>query len=210
MIFFATFNRRWTLHILLSFKDNSKRLKVHLLDTSTANWRYKQVTEHRSFFQLFLQLFVSFSRTLNGFLYAKSYLLSFSAPIVKLYIVVYIYIYTSSPSHQFAVWCVFRLKVQFCFDAANFSVCFLLAIYRAICLQLWLEETFQFFFFVFAYFSLLYTWTEGVWPYYHVRSFCITLQHFTDENSRWKLTCHIWRLSWWSVDFGTIICWLNL
>ena len=73
----VTFNRWWSLYILLSFKADSKQLNVHLLDISTAKCRHKQLTEHTAFYQLFSQTVISFSWTLKGFLYAKSHLLLF-------------------------------------------------------------------------------------------------------------------------------------
>lgn len=81
---------------------------------------------------------------------------------------------------------------NFIFYAANCSDCFLLAIYRAICLQLWLGETLQFFFPLLlsapSYISELKV------------SVCITtcipfaLRHsiFAVENSRWKVTRLLW------------------
>ena len=152
-------------------------------------------TEHSS--NPFRSLWFLFPWTLNGFLYAKSHLLLFPLPFVKLYI--------SSPSHQVGICCFLRLKLQFFFlDAANFSVCFLLAIYRAICLQSWLEETLQFFF------SLLLSapsYISEMKVFVCITSFVLfALRHniFTDENLRWKVTRLLWLPSWWNVGFGKI------
>lgn len=73
------------------------------------------------------------SYTLNHIYFHSFYLLS-------RYIYIYLFRHISSQSAVFS-----GLNFNF-FDAANFSVCFLLAIYRAICLQLWFEGTLQFFF----------------------------------------------------------------
>jgi hypothetical protein len=142
-----------------------------------------------------LQLSMYFSWKLNCSLYSNHIYLYF-LHLLSSYIYIYLLHHIRWKSAMFS-----GLKFNL-FDAENFSVCFLLAIYRAICLQLWLEKTLQIFLFVIAVYSPLYFWTESVCLHYYVRSFCFTSWHFDIENSLWKVTRRLWLPSWRSVDIG--------